>query len=97
MNLWLDDERTPPDAYYDVWAKSYVEALFFLESGRVTKISFDHDLGGEKTGFDVAKLIVELVLDGKIDMPVWEIHSENPVGSRNIFYLLSNLEAHCGR
>lgn len=55
-----------------------------IESAVVTRISFDHDLGTELTGYDVAKLVERLVAEGKIAMPSWQVHSANPVGRSNI-------------
>lgn len=47
MRLWLDDVRDP--AHYghigDTWAKTYAEAIRYLESGEVTSASLDHDIG----------------------------------------------------
>jgi hypothetical protein len=55
MKLWIDDERLPPDGY--VWAKTYQDAIKHIDTGEVDLISFDHDLGGKKTGYDVATYI----------------------------------------
>jgi hypothetical protein len=80
--LYLDDLReSPADA---MCCRTAVEALHLLATGRVTRISFDHDLGTELTGYDVAKRIEEWVMDGTIPMPCWTVHSANPVGRRNI-------------
>lgn len=48
--------------------------------------------GEEKTGMDCAKWLVEYCMDNKMELPVWNIHSANPVGKANIGGLLINFE-----
>lgn len=60
-------------------------------------ISYDHDLGlesfeNEQTGYDAAKWLVEYCLDNNVTLPSFLIHSQNPVGSKNIFALLNNFK-----
>lgn len=60
-----------------------------LNRGCPTFISFDHDLGpDEKTGYDLAKWLVERDLDsnGAFIPATFEfyVHSQNPVGAANI-------------
>jgi hypothetical protein len=80
--LFLDDLRQPPEGA--VCCRTAKEALRLLEAGQVTHISFDHDLGTRLTGYDVAKQIEQWVMEGKIPLPSWEVHSANPVGRQNI-------------
>ena len=49
-------------------------------------ISFDHDLGEDKTGYDIAKYIVE----NNINIGGFNIHSMNVVGRKNIRDLLTH-------
>jgi hypothetical protein len=49
-------------------------------------IHFDHDLGEEKTGYDVAKYILE----NQIELKQFSVHSRNPVGANNIYKLLTH-------
>ena len=46
----------------------------------------------EKTGLDCAKWLVEYCLDNEVKLPKYLVHSANPVGRDNIFYLLRNFE-----
>lgn len=46
MKIWLDDIREMPEEY-DVWAKTADQAILALQTGNVTHMSFDHDLGME--------------------------------------------------
>ena len=80
--VFLDDLRTPPPGA--THCRTAQEAMRLIESGVVARISFDHDLGTELTGYDVAKLVERLVAEGKIVLPRWHVHSANPVGRSNI-------------
>lgn len=107
--LWLDDIRNPkisdwlmmwaPDFAYAegtvVWVKNFDEFVDWIEkNGLPDKISFDHDLGEVKSGFDCAKWLVEYCLDFKKNIPQFVVHSANPVGSLNIRQLLINASKH---
>jgi hypothetical protein len=91
--LFLDDLRQPPDGA--VCCRTAKEALRLLETGQVTHISFDHDLGTTLTGYDVAKRIEQWVMEGKIPLPSWEVHSANPVGRQNIEAAMRSAERWC--
>jgi hypothetical protein len=83
MKLWLDDERPMP-ADYDVWVRTAETAITSLRTGLVTHISLDHDLGAEKTGYDVAKFIEEGAYHGTLAPLTAVVHSANAVGRKNI-------------
>ena len=88
-NLWIDDMRPAPEDYY--WCKDYNTAIkvikFYTLFGRgINHISFDHDLGEEKSGYDIAKYLVE----NQIDIKCFSVHSMNPVGRNNIIQLLTH-------
>lgn len=80
--LWLDDIRPMPDGF-DHWSKTAENAIDYIKNNRVTYISFDHDLGTARTGYDVALFIEQRASKG-IKPPDWSIHSQNPVGAQNI-------------
>lgn len=82
MFLFLDDLREAPANAY--CCRNAEEALSLLATGKVERISFDHDLAAELTGYDVANQIEEWVAEGRIPLPRWEVHSANPVGRMNI-------------
>lgn len=65
-------------------AKNYNQAIDFLNKYKYDIVSFDHDLGEDKTGYDIAKYIVE----NNIQIGQFYIHSANPVGKNNIRQLL---------
>ena len=85
MKIFLDDIREPPD---DSWfvCRTYRECekyiLYYHET--IEEISFDHDLGEDKTGYDVAKLFEHHCFHKHFPCPKWIIHSANPVGRANI-------------
>lgn len=100
-NLFLDDERFPPnDGREWVIARSYGDALVqFALRGFPTFVSFDHDLGQEENGYDVAKFLVEADIKFR-EKESYEykfspdfdfyVHSQNPIGKANIEGLLNN-------
>ena len=93
--IWLDDVRdigSPPfDWGLSVRAHSYADAIYYLtaylKEDNEVYISFDHDLGEEKSGYDVAKWLVE---NEPICKVYYRVHSMNPVGRANIERLLDH-------
>ena len=89
MNLYLDDLRSTPENFKRVY--DYDEFVNFINKNGVPEfISFDHDLGEGKTGFDCAKFLVEFCLDNGVSDINFQVHSQNPVGKENIEKLLAN-------
>lgn len=99
-NLFLDDERDPPnDGREWVICRNVAVALAeIINRGMPSYISFDHDLGeNEQTGYDFVKILV----DDAVDFPdrkdlqfpadfTFYVHSQNPIGKANIEGLLNN-------
>lgn len=86
MRVYLDDVRPTPEGFTHR-AETAAEAIAFLETGNVTFISFDHDLGepANGTGHDVALWIeAQTYSDNTWPFPDYVIHSANPVGAHNI-------------
>lgn len=97
-NLFIDDERFPPDDGRE-WIicrnkMQVISAIFDHKQTVANYISFDHDLGeNEPTGYDIAKWIVEMDMDGVIIIPSnfqYFVHSQNPIGKKNIETYLDN-------
>lgn len=97
--LYLDDIRTPKDPTYVISRTVEDAKNLVLACGVPVFISFDHDLGVDKdgnllpSGYDFAKWLVEMDIDGKIEIPkdfYFAVHSANPVGSKNIHNYLIN-------
>jgi len=103
--LFLDDERLPPrdDPSSIGWVviRSYDKFVSTIkELGMPVFISFDHDLGENKTGMDCAKWLIESDLDNTIEFPKmfsFYVHSQNPIGKSNIEQLLNSYLMHSGR
>jgi hypothetical protein len=78
MKLFLDDERPTPEG----WQRAYwpAEAIRLLETGVVTDLSLDHDLGDDArgTGYDVILWIEEAVALRGFVPPAISVHSANP-------------------
>ena len=91
MKLWMDDIRTPPEGF-QLWAKDYDDAITLLRTKRVTFVSFDHDLGEGKTGYDVAKWIEQQAALRFLPKLEWTVHSANPVGRDNIIAAMKSAE-----
>lgn len=96
--IWLDDEREPYQFLYEdceykeediTICKNYSQFVKTIEQeGLPELICFDHDLGGEKTGYDCAKFVVDYCQKNKSKLPDWYIQSANIVGKMNIAGLL---------
>lgn len=90
IRLWVDDTRPAPGSF--ISCRSYKEAITAFEmftvrdNMEIELISLDHDLGGKKTGYDIAKYIVE----HKIPIDFYQVHSMNSVGRFNIEQLLDH-------
>jgi len=81
--LWIDDRRPAPEGY-NVVAATVSEALAFLSTRRVQKISFDHDLGEGGEAYEVASVIEQAAHNGELDRLEWQVHSANPIGAERI-------------
>ena len=77
MKVFLDDLRTEPDGWVRVFWPD--QAIALLESGLVTDISLDHDLGDDQrgTGYDVLLWIEEAVHLRNFSPPRIQVHSAN--------------------
>lgn len=91
--IYVDDERSYPKEYdkeFDkvVLCKSYSQAESWikriLDSESIVYVDLDHDLGGKRTGYDLAKIIVT----ERLPISAFRCHSMNPVGKKNIQELL---------
>jgi hypothetical protein len=95
------------DAKWDI-VRNYGEFVDYLKvNGLPNMVSFDHDLADveydsksytetftyqEKTGFDCAKYLVDYCIDNDLLVPNFVVHSQNPVGNKNIEGLLQNFK-----
>ncbi|CAM7049161.1 cyclic-phosphate processing receiver domain-containing protein [Morganella morganii] len=77
MKVYLDDERETPQGFVRVYWPD--EAITLLQTGEVTLISLDHDLGDDErgTGYDVLLWIEEQVYLNGFKAPEIIVHSAN--------------------
>ncbi len=78
MKVWLDDTVPAPRG----WRRTYTaqQTIELLQTGKVTEISLDHDLGDEKvvgTGNTVLIWIEEQVVMNNFHPPLIDIHTKN--------------------
>jgi len=102
IHLWLDDERDPKDPKIqkdfgakgdELWVKTVEEAIPHIESGGVTSISFDNDLGeGLKEGRHLAEWIESMAYHKKIPQMQWTVHSKNYPASMSIIMAMKNVD-----
>jgi len=79
----LADEHYTPPKYWDNYqeSKEYQESQNYLE----------------ETGMDCAKWLVDYCMDNDVPLPIYYVHSANPVGADNIRGLLGNYIKHCSK
>lgn len=78
MKVYLDDERPTPAGWTPaLWPD---EAIAQLQTGKVTHISLDHDLGDDRrgTGYDVLLWLEQAVALEGFMPPHITIHTANP-------------------
>jgi hypothetical protein len=93
VKLYLDDMRPPPDGW--VLVRTAQEAIAILETGGVSHLSLDHDLGDDDafgTGYDVACWIEEAVALRGFAPPDITIHSANVVGRARMGRAVESIE-----
>src|SRR5690606_23444645 len=87
--IYLDDLRLIPEGLTGV--RSYGECVNYIETnGLPAFISYDHVLGLQASGYGCAWWLVIYCMDHKVKLPDFPVHSQNPVGKKNIESLLNN-------
>lgn len=95
--LFIDDERFPVNEDWVIVRTSEDAIDCVLEHGMPNFISFDHDLGGDDTSMNFLCWMADALCDGVIQFPSdfdYAVHSQNPVGAKNIKGMMHNLLAH---
>jgi len=96
MKVFLDDERpTPPGWVLARWPE---EVIAYLETGEVTKLSLDHDLGDDAhgTGYDVLIWIEEAVATRGFTAPSMRVHSANSSARQKMETAIRAIERRSG-
>ena len=95
-NLFLDDERFPPellkhDRDWVIVRTSEAAMQTVRELGIPNFISFDHDLGGEDTAMKFLHDLIAYSIDNNTEFPKdYYVHSQNPIGRDNITSLMNS-------
>lgn len=90
MRLFIDDIRVCPPGW--VQARDYLAAITVLSTGRVVEVSFDHDLGQGKSGYDVICWLEKAVANGVVPIPKMAVHTNNPPGRKQIQACISAMQ-----
>jgi hypothetical protein len=92
VKVYLDDERPTPAGW--VAARWPEDAIALLETGQVTDISLDHDLGDDLhgTGYDVVCWIEEAVATRDFVPPSISIHSANASARQKMELAVERIE-----
>jgi len=92
MKLYLDDERAAPEGWVQVrWPD---EVIKLLQSGEVTHLSLDHDLGDDQrgTGYDVLLWVErEVVLRNYTPPEHIHVHSANPAAKQRMLAAIESI------
>ena len=96
MKLFVDDVRLPPD-YSWVVVRSAEDAVTLLKTGVFEIVSFDHDLGenshnGTWLATELSKWALYSPANFSYKMPLYWVHSSNPVGRDNMRNTLKRAE-----
>lgn len=92
INLYLDDLRVCPKDFKI--ARTYEEAVNYLENNEINILSLDHDLGEfkdgslRKTGYDLVKYICE----HNCNINTIYLHTDNTPGRVNMFETLKGAQ-----
>jgi len=93
MKVFLDDERPTPTG----WVRAYWpdEVISLLQTGQVTELSLDHDLGDDVrgTGYDVVLWIEEAVALHGFRPPRLTVHSANSSAAMKMRAGILSIEA----
>jgi len=92
MKVFLDDKRDCPEGW--ILAKTYKKAIKLLETGEVTEMSLDHDLGSNKTGYDVLIYIEQKMHKEIFTVPKLRVHTSNPPARIRMRTAIEAIEYH---
>ena len=96
--LFIDDEREPIGDDWVICRTSEEARRVILSRGLPVFVSFDHDLGGTDTSMVFLHWLIDYMLDNNLTFPPefsYGVHSQNPVGVKNIRGLLDSFIRVC--
>ena len=92
MKVYLDDQRPTPPGWVGVrWPE---EAIRLLETGEVTELSLDHDLGDDArgTGYTVILWIEQAVAVRGFRPPRIIVHTDNAPARQKMLLGIQSIE-----
>jgi hypothetical protein len=87
MRIYLDDVRNCGFSTLECqWrvVRTFKEVISLLETGEVTELDLDHDLGTRKTGYDVLLWIERKVVKEGFVPPKMFVHTANPAAEKKM-------------
>lgn len=88
---WITDNGLPNIISFDHdLADDHYVPEYLWDDYQASKEYQDSKEYTEKTGYDCAKWLIEYCMDNNDSLPIWTVHSLNPVGADNIIGLLEN-------
>lgn len=97
MKVYLDDERATPGG----WVRAYWpnEVIALLQTGTVTDLSLDHDLGDDTrgTGYTALVWLEEQVIVHGMTPPRLYVHSANSSARLKMEAAIASIERHANR
>ena len=92
MKIYLDDERPTPSGWTPArWPE---EVIALLESGGVTHVSLDHDLGDDErgTGYEIVLWVENAVVTRGFVPPILTVHSANSSAKLKMLAGIASIE-----
>ena len=71
---------------------TYEKGVYELTHNEYDELWLDHDLGSNKTGYDIAVILEHRAVSGLYVPPVIGCHSANPVGRKRIIQVINSIE-----
>lgn len=92
MKVYLDDVRNL--GYYSTWhvVRTFKDCIALLETGEVTELDLDHDLGTKRTGYDVLLWIERAVVKKGFVAPKMFVHTANPSAENKMVKAIAAIE-----
>ena len=94
INIFLDDVRSAPSSWLRTRTADETITMLKHYEGGVNTLSLDHDLGLEKTGYDVLLFLEQQLFEynNKDIIPKQlKVHSANPVGIDRMNAAINNI------
>jgi len=93
LKVYLDDLRPEPEGW--VRAYTYEQCVELLETGKVTHLDLDWNLGQgpERTGLSVLHWLEEAVRAGRLRPPALAVHTADPRARLRMLDVIALIES----